>query len=410
MFGWFKKKDKVIDFGVYEIEDFLDESECAHLVNLIKKKKTPSAVASSTGSQYTAHRTSSTCYFDDGDKIIDQINNKISKELEIDQEFGEPLQGQYYQVGQEFKAHNDFFHADTYDQYCSESGNRTWTLMVYLNDVVKGGSTDFPSKGISIQPKRGKAVLWNNLHDDGRPDTSTLHAGTPIIEGEKYIITKWFRELPFTSDFNPNAVSNKVTKPEFSFGRTDITHFSQLKKFFKKGFLKLEVPPLYFNSIKEVYDEVKNSFVNEYEPGDKLGLGYHISSNQYKVATEISFFSEADQISLLTGIQEFVEDEVQSALRPTFCYGFRSYKNGSVFTLHRDRLQTHIISVTICIDQNVEKPWALNIKNHQGKMESVFLNPGEMCIYESARLEHGRLDRLKGEFYRTLFLHYVPID
>ncbi len=409
MLKWFKKKEKIIDLGVYEIEDFLDETECNHLIKLIKNNKVPSGVASSEGNYFTVQRTSSTCYFKNNDEIVKNIDLKISKELDIDTKFGEPIQGQLYQVGQEFTDHNDFFQADTYDKYCSESGNRTWTLMIYLNDVTKGGSTDFPRKGISIKPKKGKAVFWNNLLSDGRPDDSMLHAGRPILEGEKFIITKWFRELPY-KDANPNAISNTVTKAEFSFGRTDITHFSQLRKFFKKGYAKLEVPPPYFNSIQEVYNEVKNSFVDEYDPSDKLGLGVYISSNQHKIASEISFFSETDQASLLSGIQEFVEDEVQAEIRPTFCYGFRSYKRGSVFKLHRDRLQTHIISVTICIDQDIEKPWSLDIKNHQGKIEKVILDPGQMCIYESARLEHGRLERLKGNFYRTLFLHYVPVN
>jgi len=410
MLKWFKKKEKVVDYGVYEIDDFLTEKECVHLIKLIDLNNKPSTVASSDGDSYEFSRTSSTCYFNNDDPILNEIDSKISSELDIDSKFGEPIQGQLYNIGQEFHDHTDFFQPQTYDIYCSESGNRTWTMMVYLNEVQEGGSTDFPLKGISIKPKTGKAVMWNNLLDDGRPDESMLHAGRPIIKGNKYIITKWFRELPYTSGSNPKATSNLVTNSEFSFGRNDLTHFSQLRKYLKNGFVKKDVPPFFFDSILEVYNDVKDSFVDEYDPLDESGLDHHISSNLYKVGSEISFFSEADQVSFKMGLQELVEHELKIKLKPTFCYGFRSYKNGTVFKMHRDRLQTHIISVTICVDQDVKKPWSLDIKNHQGKIENVFLNPGEMCIYESARLEHGRLERLNGNFYRTLFLHYVPIN
>ena len=50
--------------------------------------------------------------------------------------------GQYYLEGQEFKEHTDYFEITTtwYDQ---GKGQRTFTFMIYLNDVSKGGETEF---------------------------------------------------------------------------------------------------------------------------------------------------------------------------------------------------------------------------------------------------------------------------
>ena len=66
--------------------------------------------------------------------------------------------------------------------------------MVFLNEPAAGGETDFPELGLSIKPQRGAMLTWNNMDRDGRPNPSTLHAGTPVIEGDKYIVTQWYRQ------------------------------------------------------------------------------------------------------------------------------------------------------------------------------------------------------------------------
>jgi len=44
-----------------------------------------------------------------------------------------------------FKPHNDYFSGSAYDKHCLQSGNRTFTLMIYLNDDFEGGGTNFPN-------------------------------------------------------------------------------------------------------------------------------------------------------------------------------------------------------------------------------------------------------------------------
>ena len=105
-------------------------------------------------------------------------------------------QGQKYSVGQEFKAHHDYFtpNSQEYLTYCQHAGQRTWTFMIYLNDTPAGGGTRFRKLEKTFYPKQGMAVLWNNLKEDGSPNPYTLHHGMKVREGEKYVITKWFRE------------------------------------------------------------------------------------------------------------------------------------------------------------------------------------------------------------------------
>jgi prolyl 4-hydroxylase len=65
--------------------------------------------------------------------------------------------------------------------------------MVYLNEPHSGGATAFTSAGFVVQPKTGRAVIWNNLDADGQPNPGTIHQGMPVLAGNKAIITKWFR-------------------------------------------------------------------------------------------------------------------------------------------------------------------------------------------------------------------------
>ena len=65
--------------------------------------------------------------------------------------------------------------------------------MIYLNNVEKGGHTSFPEINVSVKPKQGTLLVWQNTQNSVIiPESS--HVGEPVEEGEKFILTKWFRE------------------------------------------------------------------------------------------------------------------------------------------------------------------------------------------------------------------------
>ena len=51
----------------------------------------------------------------------------------------------------------------------------------------------FLRKKISVKAEKGKALWWENMKD-GEVLADTLHEGTPLISGNKYIVTSWWRE------------------------------------------------------------------------------------------------------------------------------------------------------------------------------------------------------------------------
>jgi prolyl 4-hydroxylase len=177
--------------------DFLTPDECAGVIALIDSGRRPSTISDYNGDDL--FRTSETCDLDGEHPVVRAVNDRILALTGLDGAHGEPMQGQRYAVGQEFKAHTDYFEpqGEDYDKYCSVAGQRTWTVMIYLNEPEAGGATRFKAIDKMVQPETGKLLAWNNRRRDGTPNPSTLHHGMKVRAGTKYIITKWFRERPW---------------------------------------------------------------------------------------------------------------------------------------------------------------------------------------------------------------------
>lgn len=181
---------------VIRIYNFLYPEQCDELVRLTKSKLKPSTVT--TGADHNAYRTSYTCDLELlNNDFVNRVNQHIVNVLGVGIGENEVIQAQHYSVGQEFKKHTDYFEPGTseYQHFGRDQGQRTWTFMIYLNDVISGGETEFIHLGIKQKPVKGLALVWNNLNPDGTPNPNTLHHAHPVIEGEKVVITKWFRDL-----------------------------------------------------------------------------------------------------------------------------------------------------------------------------------------------------------------------
>ncbi len=182
---------------LFQCRNFLAPPECEALIALIDRDRRPSTIADDNGDQY--FRTSETCDLPACEPAVEALEARLTALCGIDPAFGEPLQGQRYAVGQEFKPHTDYFTpgGPDWEQYCAVSGQRTWTFMVYLNAVEAGGATRFKAVGKTFQPETGKLLCWNNRREDLSENPNTLHHGMKVRRGTKYVITKWYRERPW---------------------------------------------------------------------------------------------------------------------------------------------------------------------------------------------------------------------
>ena len=181
---------------LFVLRKFLDESDSAALCELIDAKRRPSTIADDQG--IAQFRTSETCDLDPANPLVARVQLRLSQLTGIPLSHAEPLQGQRYAPGQEFRPHTDTFNPGGADFFlnCAEAGQRSWTAMIYLNEPDDGGATRFKAIGKTIQPETGKLILWNNLLPDGSPNDATIHQGMKVRRGTKYVLTQWYRQHP----------------------------------------------------------------------------------------------------------------------------------------------------------------------------------------------------------------------
>ena len=182
------------DLDIFIVREFLNEAECGKLIEMIDASRIPSQLLAPTADP--EFRTSESCNLDPTNAFVRSIEAKITALLGIDPFHAETMQGQRYAVGQQFKAHHDYFHYDQpyWQEMKKSGGQRTWTAMIFLNEPESGGETAFPEAALKVAPRAGNLLAWNNMDRLGQPNPYSLHQGMPVTGGVKYIITKWHRE------------------------------------------------------------------------------------------------------------------------------------------------------------------------------------------------------------------------
>jgi len=182
---------------MYVLDDFLSKDICNDLINVVSDKFRPSSVSNSDDVEMvTSYRTSKTADLHPLDApFAAALDAKFCDVLKLDNMLGETIQCQQYEIGQYYKVHCDFYDLFTKEHkvYTEWMGQRTWTILCYLNDVKEGGETHFPKLKLKIKPKAGRIVIWNNLYRNGFTNYRTKHEALPPTSGKKYVLTKWFR-------------------------------------------------------------------------------------------------------------------------------------------------------------------------------------------------------------------------
>lgn len=180
--------------------DFLSDRECDAMIEAARPRLVPSTVVDNDSGKNARHdgRVSEGMFFARCESpLVRTIEERIATLLRWPIDHGETLQVLRYGIGGKYDPHYDYF--DPAFPGSTEplrvAGNRVGTLIMVLQAPVRGGATVFPDAGIEVAAQRGHAVFFS--YDRPEPSTKTLHGGAPVIEGEKWIVTKWLRERPF---------------------------------------------------------------------------------------------------------------------------------------------------------------------------------------------------------------------
>lgn len=190
---------------VFVIENFLSDFETEEIVRLAMPKLQHSSVGDGQSGVFTSEtRTSSNSWVARrSSAVTESLFLRASDLLQINEQLlhsnknAEDMQVVHYVHGQKYDAHHDW----------GVSGfpeSRIVTLLLYLNDMKSmqsGGETSFPKgaggTGFKVHPKRGNAVLFYNLLEDGNGDDLALHAAEPVIDGEKWLANFWVWDPKF---------------------------------------------------------------------------------------------------------------------------------------------------------------------------------------------------------------------
>ena len=175
----------------------LTAQECRELIILAGPRLARSRTVDNLtgGEQIHSSRTSSGMFFKRGEnELISRIESRIAALINWPIENGENLQILRYGPGEEYQPHYDYFipgESGT-PAILMRGGQRVASVVMYLNTPKAGGGTLFADAGVEVAPQRGNAVFFS--YDRPHPSTKSLHGGSPVFAGEKWVATKWLRE------------------------------------------------------------------------------------------------------------------------------------------------------------------------------------------------------------------------
>ena len=186
---------RVVLFG-----GLLTDAECDAVIEEARPSlaRSETVVNATGGSEVNEARTSEGMFFQRGQSpLIQRLENRIARLLNWPVKWGEGLQVLHYAPGAEYRPHHDYFdpaHSGT-EAVLRRGGQRVGTLIMYLNTPQRGGATSFPDVGLEVAAIKGNAVFFS--YDRPHISTRTLHGGAPVVEGAKWVATKWLREREF---------------------------------------------------------------------------------------------------------------------------------------------------------------------------------------------------------------------
>ena len=197
------------EYSVVEYPNFLSGAECARIIKVaresgkLKQAETLDAKTDNLSSYNPNSRTSKTVFVDDSiDAVVGEVADAAARLTRKSLKHQEMMQVAMYEPGGKFDEHYDACDAepDVCVRFNRGSSNRLATLLIYLNDDYEGGDTVFTrvTPHIRVRPKTGKAVLFYDTNpEDDQIIKESMHRGSEVLSGEKWICTKWVHTSPW---------------------------------------------------------------------------------------------------------------------------------------------------------------------------------------------------------------------
>ncbi|XP_073705985.1 prolyl 4-hydroxylase subunit alpha-1-like [Garra rufa] len=171
---------------IIRYHEIISDREIEILKNMSRPLLSRSGVYQDGQNTISQGRVSQSVFLQDKDPVDARVSQRIEDATGLSMETAESLHVQNYGIGGRYEPHYDAL---------KKQNDRIATFLFYMSDVEIGGATVFPNVGVAVQPKKGSAVFWYNLHRNGQVDSDTKHAGCPVLRGNKWVANKWILEF-----------------------------------------------------------------------------------------------------------------------------------------------------------------------------------------------------------------------
>ncbi|XP_037835223.1 prolyl 4-hydroxylase subunit alpha-3 [Kryptolebias marmoratus] len=177
--------------------DFITAAEAEDIKTFAQPGLRRSVVAAGEKQATADYRISKSAWLKgSAGSLVEKLDQRISliTGLNVKHPYGEFLQVVNYGIGGHYEPHFDHATSPSSPVFKLKTGNRVATFMIYLSPVEAGGSTAFIYANFSVPVVERAAIFWWNLHRNGQGDEDTLHAGCPVLIGDKWVANKWIHE------------------------------------------------------------------------------------------------------------------------------------------------------------------------------------------------------------------------
>lgn len=216
-----KTTDKFTDkFDNLLVRNFATPQECQALIQQTQNKDQANVTDATVGSDRRKDpkvRNNQTAFVKKRDNspehvLRQRVDQLLQTRKHADTSISEPLQVQIYKPGQHYSKHTDSWENDA---VCNDkTKQRTWTCVLYLNDVQAGGTTTFPQIDTVLHrpddptraPEQGTLACWYNILPNLEANKLTEHQGDDVVQGEKYLANFWYQ-----TEAKPQACAAKVS-------------------------------------------------------------------------------------------------------------------------------------------------------------------------------------------------------
>ncbi|KAL9180163.1 hypothetical protein ACHAXT_008133 [Thalassiosira profunda] len=176
------------------------------------------------------------------------------------------------------------------------------------------------------------------------------------------------------------------------------------------GFEKTRLSDELWTTLREYWEEFMNTSGIE-GMTEEVWPAANTYTNHWSTPTRMH--NVHNQHTLHEPIWKEIEEKVKAwipsatGFSRSSLYGIRAYLEGAILATHVDR-DPLITSAIINVGQDTDERWPLEVYDHDGNAHNITMEPGDVVLYESHSVLHGRPFPLQGKYFANIFVHFKP--